>query len=164
MKTRHFMPTIIISGLLFFSSCLKDEPFKLEYNDFVPQNIEDEWIISTPEEENIETERLETAYRIIYEDNRYRLIRSLLIIRNGKLVAEAYPHSLNDMHQLQNIQPATKAITSILTGIAFKNQLFDSGNPFLLLQKNIYLNHWELQIGCGNQQKKEPRLERLVYF
>jgi CubicO group peptidase (beta-lactamase class C family) len=49
------------------------------------------------------------------------MARSLLVVRNGKLVAEAYPHDPGDMDQFANIQSCTKTFTSIMMGIAIQN-------------------------------------------
>jgi CubicO group peptidase (beta-lactamase class C family) len=108
------------------ASCLDESPFKLEYQGFAPRALDDGWNISTPEAEGMDPALLESAYRIIHEDDRYRMLRSLLVLRNGRIVAEAYPRDPDDIHGIENIQSATKSITSLLTGIAFEGELFDS--------------------------------------
>jgi CubicO group peptidase (beta-lactamase class C family) len=112
---------IIIASLLLFNSCLKDEPFKEEYTSFEPASINDGWIISTPVEEVIDRSKLEQAFHLLYRDDRFWMARSLLVVRNGKLVAEAYPHSPDDRDHFANIQSCTKSITSIMMGIAIQN-------------------------------------------
>ncbi len=109
-----------------FGSCLKDEPFKLDYSGFEPKTIDDDWSTSTPENENIDRPTLERAYELMYKDERFTMARSLLIFRNGKLVAEAYPHDPSDIDAIYNIQSCTKSITSILMGIAIQNNQVDS--------------------------------------
>lgn len=113
--------SLIIGALLLLNSCLKDEPFKNDYDGFEPAPLNDGWIISIPEEENIDRSSLTQAYRLLYEDDRFWMARSLLVIRNGKLVAEAYPHDIADRDQFANIQSCTKTFTSIMTGIAIRN-------------------------------------------
>ncbi len=44
--------------------CLKDEPVKLEYNGFQPLVIGDDWQISTPAEENMNEDFLNTAFQL----------------------------------------------------------------------------------------------------
>jgi CubicO group peptidase (beta-lactamase class C family) len=112
---------VIIVVLIVFSSCLKDEPFKKKYTGYEPMMINDDWAISTPEEENIDRSKLDTAFQLLYNDNRFWMARSLLVIRNGKLVAEAYPHEIIDREQFANIQSCTKSFTSIMMGIAIQN-------------------------------------------
>jgi CubicO group peptidase (beta-lactamase class C family) len=115
-----------LSTILIFSSCLKDENFNLNYNGYAPQSIGDDWQISTPEAENIDRTTLETAYKLIYRDDRYLMARSLLVFRNGNLVAEAYPNDPDDIHRHANIQSCTKSISSIITGIAIQNNQLSS--------------------------------------
>jgi CubicO group peptidase (beta-lactamase class C family) len=116
---KNYFNVIVI--LLVFTSCLKDEPFKKEYAGYEPVAINDDWIISSPEEEEIDRSGLEQAFRLLHDDNRFWMARSLLVIRNGKLVAEAYPHDISDRDQFANIQSCTKSFTSIMTGIAIQN-------------------------------------------
>jgi CubicO group peptidase (beta-lactamase class C family) len=121
----------ILSLLVFLSSCLKDESFKKEYAGWEPAAINDDWTISTPEEEKIDRSNLEQAFRLLYQDDRYWMARSMLVIRNGKLVAEAYPHDPGDRDKFANIQSCTKTITSITLGIAIKNGVDISVNDKL---------------------------------
>ncbi len=107
-------------------SCLKDEPFKLEYSGFAPKETGDDWQISSPEQENVDRSFLARAYELIYRDDRFTMARSLLVFRNGKLIAEAYPHDPSDIDAIYNIQSCTKSITSVLTGIAVTDQYIDS--------------------------------------
>jgi hypothetical protein len=93
-------------------SCLKDEPVKLEYNGFQPLVISDDWQLSTPSEQNMNEDLLHTAYQLIYTNERYVMARSLLVIRNGKIVAEAYPNNPDDAYRIENIQSCTKSFTS----------------------------------------------------
>lgn len=117
---------LLIALTTHLTSCLKDEPFKREYSGFEPQTINDDWITSTPENENTDRSMLEMAYELVYKDNRFTMARSLLVFRNGKLVAEAYPNNPSDIDAKHNIQSCTKSITSILMGIAIQNKQVDS--------------------------------------
>ncbi|RPH27658.1 MAG: class C beta-lactamase-related serine hydrolase [Bacteroidales bacterium] len=112
---------ITIVSLLLFCACLKDEPFKGEYSGYEPVAISDEWSISTPEQESIERAKLEQAFRLLYSDQRFLMARSMLVIRNGKLVAEAYPHDISDRDEYANIQSCTKSFTSIMMGISIQS-------------------------------------------
>jgi len=125
--------------LLAFDSCLKDEQFKLSYEGFQPVSRNDGWQISSPENENMDSALLDAAYKLVYEDDRFTMARSLLVLRNGKLVAEAYPHDAADIDRIANIQSMTKSFTSILTGIALEKNLLDSVNQTLF---SIYPEHF----------------------
>lgn len=140
--------------LPLFSTCLKDEPFKLGYQGFQPVSKNDGWAISTPEAENMDRELLEQAYQLLYEDNRYTMARSLLVLRNGKLVAEAYPHDLEDIDRIANIQSMTKSFTAILAGIALEKGLLDSVNQPL---NSIYPEYF-----VDNPEKKGITLKHAL--
>ena len=122
------MKKIIILALVAttLSSCLKDEPFKLEYNGFEPKAVDDDWQLSNPEDENIDGTILKKAFDLIYRDDRFTMARSLIVFRNGKLIAEAYPNDPSDIDVIQNIQSCTKSITSILIGIAIQENYLQS--------------------------------------
>jgi len=124
-------------------SCLKDEPFKLEYIGFEPKVVNDDWRNSTPEDENIDRSILELAYELIYRDDRFTMARSLLVFRNGKLVAEAYPNNPADIDAIYNIQSCTKSITSILMGIAVQNNNINSLDEILY---DIYPEYFDSDI------------------
>jgi CubicO group peptidase (beta-lactamase class C family) len=127
MKNILFL--LLVSFSLF--SCLKDEPFKLDYKGFEPKSINDDWQLSTPQSENMDSDLLEKAFRLIYDDDRYLMARSLLVFRNGKIVGEAYPNDLNDINKPYNIQSCTKSITSLLIGATIQNNELDSLNELL---------------------------------
>jgi CubicO group peptidase (beta-lactamase class C family) len=112
--------------LFVLSSCLKDEPFNRTFEGYVPQSVGDDWQVSTPEAENMDRSTLDAVYQLVYQDDRYLMARSLLVFRNGKLVAEAYPNDPNDIHKYANIQSCTKSVTSIITGIAIQDNHLSS--------------------------------------
>jgi CubicO group peptidase (beta-lactamase class C family) len=122
------MKKIIILAIVAttLSSCLKDEPFKLEFSGFEPIQRGDDWQTSSPEQENVDRSNLTQAYELLYKDDRFTMARSLLVFRNGKLIAEAYPHDPSDIDVIHNIQSCTKSFTSILTGIAIQDNYIDS--------------------------------------
>ena len=127
MKTIRLLYVFFIT-VFGLTSCLKEESLNLPYNGYSPVQTSDGWQISTPEAEKIDAVILEKVYRDFYNDEKYPTIRSLLIIRNGKLVAEAYCKDEQDLDRLHNIMSATKSITSILTGIAFDKNMIASIN------------------------------------
>jgi len=112
--------------ITLLTSCLQDNDFNEVYSGFSPQLINDSWNISTPQKEGMDSRLLEKAYKLIHQDDRFFMARSLLVFRNGKLVAESYPNDQNDIHQHYNIQSCTKSITSILMGVAIQDQYIDS--------------------------------------
>lgn len=142
MKTKILI--ILLSGALSIGmqSCLKEEPVKPPFNGFKPLAIGDDWQVSTPAEENMNEDFLNDAYQLIYNNERFVMARSLLVLRNGKIVAESYPNDPNDAYRIENIQSCTKSFTSILTGIAFEKHYLDSLNQTLSsICPDYYLNH-----------------------
>jgi CubicO group peptidase (beta-lactamase class C family) len=116
----------ILISLFLLSSCLKEEDWKLEYNGYTPVSRADGWEVSTPEAESIDAGLLEKAYRLLYSDEDFLMANSLIVVRNGKIVAEAYCRDLSDIDRLENIQSCTKSFTALLTGCALKQGLIES--------------------------------------
>jgi len=123
MKSRTLLYLLLGTSL---NSCLKDEPIKLKYQGFEPVALNDGWQISNPEAENINRDGLEQAYKLVYDEQRYVMARSLLVFRNGKLVAEAYPNDKEDRSKYHNIQSCTKSITAMLMGVAIQQNIVTS--------------------------------------
>ena len=108
----------MVAFIIGMQSCLKEDPVKPPFDGFQPLAIGDDWQVSTPDQENMNEVLLNDAYQLIYNNERFVKARSLHILRNGKLVAEAYPNDPCDAYRIENIQSCSKSITSILTGIA----------------------------------------------
>jgi len=81
------------------------------------QNREPNWPVCTPEEQGVDSGTLLTMFETIQKED--RKIHSVLIIRRGKLLVEAYFHPYTKDH-LHIIYSATKSISSLLVGIALK--------------------------------------------
>jgi CubicO group peptidase (beta-lactamase class C family) len=112
----------IIFAILFFgliisiSSCEKATVF------YYP---DDEWRISTPEEQGINSEKILQMFHKI--DSAALDFHSILIIRNGYIITEAYwsPYNKNSLH---NVKSASKSIISALCGIALEKNYIDNIN------------------------------------
>lgn len=111
---------ILIIGFLiyvtFFYSCVSDAPFKFE-STTAPERLDDEWEIGSPTEVNISQEALDKVYSDFVSEDQYFNAKSLLVVKNGKLVFEAYCRTLKDRDRYGHIQSATKSITSLIFGI-----------------------------------------------
>jgi CubicO group peptidase (beta-lactamase class C family) len=113
------MRTIIILLIsLAFTSCMKDENMNMPFDSFEPRQIGDGLVISTPQEEGIDPDQLEQIYRATYADENLWSLRSLLVFRNNRLVAEAYLKDVDDITTRHLIWSCTKQVMGILTGIA----------------------------------------------
>jgi CubicO group peptidase (beta-lactamase class C family) len=103
--------------LILQSGCLTEEDLNTYYDGYVPEAIGDSWVISGPEAENMDSLILDQVYQDFFNEDRYPTAQGLLIVRHGKLLAEAYCKDAGDLMSLHNIKSATKSISSILTGI-----------------------------------------------
>ncbi|MFX1548455.1 MAG: serine hydrolase domain-containing protein [Promethearchaeota archaeon] len=90
------------------------------------QQIQDEtWLISTPEEQGMDSAKLEQLTVIIQQ--RKIALDSLLIIRHGYLIFEKYfileeflGHTLSYQDNMHSLYSVTKSFTSALIGIAIE--------------------------------------------
>jgi CubicO group peptidase (beta-lactamase class C family) len=93
---------------------------------FAPESLGDGWLISTPEDEGLDRQAIEGVYSDLFSETLYPTAHSLLVVRNGSLVAEAYTRDPRERDQYHDLQSATKSVTAILTGIAIDQSLIAS--------------------------------------
>lgn len=111
----------------------------LTYKYEKPEKISDGWICSTLGDEGINYKNIEDLIVNILNE-KHPNIHSVLIVRGGKLVLEEYFYGFNKnvSHPLAS---CTKAITSVLTGLAIDNQFIKDTEqklyPFFPEYKNI---------------------------
>jgi CubicO group peptidase (beta-lactamase class C family) len=110
------------------NSCFFEDALKIPFNSFTPKNISDGWVISNPDDENIDFSRLAGIYADLHENEIWQ-IKSLLVFRNGKIVAESYMKNSNEITNRTAIWSCTKQFTSILAGIAVDNGFFSVNDP-----------------------------------
>jgi CubicO group peptidase (beta-lactamase class C family) len=97
---------------------LKEEKLKTEFVTFVPETLNDGWIISSPYDEQMDEKKLEDIYRYFHENNDLWQVRSLLVFKNDKLISESYTKSESDKTEPAAIWSCTKQVLGLLTGIA----------------------------------------------
>lgn len=122
----------VILFLLVISSCIVDENIKIN-NNFIPEELNDDWLISTPKNENIDEGKLQIVLKSFFAEDFLHNSKALLIAKNGKLIVEAYAKDNNHRNQLHNVKSITKSITSVVMGIAIKNGFIDDN-----LDKTIF--------------------------
>lgn len=132
-----------------------------------------QWRTSTPEEQGMDSEQLVKLFDFIEEQEIN--IHSLLIVRNGYAVLDAYfyPYSKGILHDLASV---TKSITSTLIGIALdKGYIKNVNQPVLDFfperkivnldenKKNLTIEHLlKMTTGfCRNFSQRERQLERM---
>jgi CubicO group peptidase (beta-lactamase class C family) len=112
--------------LLMTGSCLPEGEYKMPVN-YEPRVRDDGWAISDPSSEGFNTARLEEVYAMMFEEGSFLNSRSLLIVKNGKLVSESYFRDKKDIDRKNNIKGITKGFTSILAGFAWDLGLIETG-------------------------------------
>jgi CubicO group peptidase (beta-lactamase class C family) len=118
------LATLIL--VMWCSGCLVDPELKPHFSGFEPEASQDGWEISTLQAEGFDPARIEGVYQRLFSEDLYPTIRSLLIVRHGKLVAEGYSRDPRDRDRLHHVQSVTKSITSLLVGIAREEGFFQS--------------------------------------
>lgn len=119
-------PFLYILFLLFMTSCLKESELKKPFLTYIPKQINDGWQVSSPLAENIDPSALTAIYRDFHNDESIWQVRSLLVFRNGRLVAESYTKDDADITTPRAIWSATKQVVALLTGIALEKQVIKS--------------------------------------
>lgn len=110
---------IILLILISFTGCLKDENLKTSNISYVPEQQNDGWEINTNTFQIFDTDIFNEVMSCVYSNNDFLLIRSMVIVKNGKLVAEAYPRTQSDKNTPHQLWSTTKSFISVLTGIAY---------------------------------------------
>ena len=110
---------IILSILILFTGCLKDENLKTDDITYIPVQTDDGWEINTETAQIFDMNIFNEVLNSVYSNDDFMLIRSLVIAKNGKLVAEAYPRTQADRNTPRQLWSTTKSFMSILTGIAY---------------------------------------------
>ncbi len=134
--------SIVFLLALTFISCLKEvNPF-LSFDGIEPVDINDGWDISSPDSENIDNTALTDVYSDIYNNNDLWQLRSLLVFRNGNLVAESYLKDKNDIDDQRPIWSCTKQVLGVLSGLAVEQGVISSINdPISTYLEDELVNH-----------------------
>jgi len=136
------------------SSCLKKENLNQDFDSFVPQEISDGHSLSTPAAENMDAEALNAIYKEVYEDENLWSLRSLLIFRNGNLVAESYLKDPSDIYNRHLIWSATKQVMGVLVGLALEDSIIsDLDDPIS--------DYFDTEL-LGHEDKKDITIRNLL--
>jgi len=124
MKTKY----MLLLSVFLFSSCLQEDELKKPFISYTPTILNDGWIISNPESEGIDSQKLSEIYADFHAAQDIWQARSLLVFRNGKLVAESYTKDDSDQTTPRAMWSCTKQVVGLLTGIALEKGLIHSVN------------------------------------
>ena len=89
------------------------------------------WRTSNPEEQGMDSELLAEAMDYLQEQKGFN-IHSLLVIRNGYMVTDAYFYPFAQSRSLHDLASATKSFTSSLIGIAINKGYIESVEQHVL--------------------------------
>jgi len=104
---------VLFMGFILILVNLMGCTWNLDVIDYGPMPGED-WEISTPVEQSLDSTLVSELY---FNAAKVETIYSLLVVKNGYLIAEKYFHE-GSVDQKARLQSATKSFTSALVGIA----------------------------------------------
>ena len=120
MRSRLFF----LIAVIFVTGCLPDGDLKISVN-YEPRDVGDGWEIASAGSHGFNTDKLQDIYDMMFSEDNYITSRSLLIVRNGKIISESYFRDINDISRKENVMGVTKGVTSILTGMGWDQDLFN---------------------------------------
>jgi len=129
MKKQITLRFPFVCFLLLFSFHFSKTNLQAESNsvrDYWPTN---EWQLATPEEKNIDSDKLKEMLEYVDDENPF--YDSIIIVRHGYIVLERYylSYGPDDLHHLWS---TTKSFISALVGIALNEGLIGSINDKML--------------------------------
>lgn len=112
----NILLTVIVCNLLWIVFCSIEEPDRsVDLESY-------EWQLSSPEQQGLDSSILVKAFE---EAEKMGFVNSLVVVRNGYLVAEEYYHSFNK-NSMTLVFSVTKSLVSALVGIALEENTIDS--------------------------------------
>jgi len=150
LKKRYWAIMLLI--FLLFSNCSSQSNNNSTYR--IPEKLGDGWEVSSLEAEGMNTNKIVSLTEDIRND-KFKGFRSLLIIKNGKLVHEAYfnGYDRDDLHEIYSI---TKSVSSTLIGISIDNGFIKSVDESVLSLMPQYTGYIE------DERKYDIKLKHLL--
>ena len=124
--------TSIAQILSMLVGCGSPSVAELEAVDYTPLPGGD-WPVSTPEVQGLDPDLVARFY---YNASKLETIYSLLVFKNGYLVAEDYFH-IGSVEQKVNIHSVTKSYTSALVGIALDQGCLSSLDQKMMVDNRL---------------------------
>lgn len=113
----------VVAGLA--AGCAPDAPFKFD-GPTIPERLNDGWEIASPEEVGLSTATLGAMHGELLAEDRFFNAKSLLVVKDGKLVFETYPRTPKDRDRYGHVQSVTKSVTSLVFGMLYAEGYVDS--------------------------------------
>ena len=136
---KPIIPILIL--LLLISSCLKDEELKLKTVEYQPAELNDGWVLNPVSSTNFNMDIFNEVMKAVYSNEDFLLVRSLVVVKDGKLMAEAYPRTLDDRDEPHHLWSTTKSFISMLTGIAIDKGYINSVNDSVFTYIPEYMQY-----------------------
>ena len=131
MFGRRFSRRALLAGVAVAPGCLPQGQLKIPYNR-TPRQQADGWPIAAPDTQGVDNAAVDAAYKQAFSPDKLPGIVSLVVSRNGVLIAEGYMRDVNDIDRAEHVVSVTKSITSILTGIALDKGILASPSQRVL--------------------------------
>ena len=127
--------------MVLFAGCLKDEDLKLKTYEYQPVELNDGWQTDTVTGNNFNVTAFDELVQEVYSEDKNLFIRSLLIVYEGKLLAEMYPKDMADRDEPHQLWSATKSFVSLLTGIAIDKGYIEDVNDSIFRYLPEYIQY-----------------------
>ena len=131
----------IISILILFTGCLKDDNLKTKDITYIPVKMDDGWEINTETSQIFDMNIFNEVMNLVYSNDDFVLLRSLVIAKNGQLVAEVYPRTEADRTTPRQLWSTTKSFVSIITGISYDKGFIHSVSDLVFNYIPEYLQY-----------------------
>lgn len=115
----------MVAVCVLLQACLREDALKEPFTTFAPPDLQDGWGISTPEAEGMDGAALTAVYRDFHARRDLWQVRSLLVFRHGRLVAESYTKDTADRTRPAAVWSCTKQVMALLTGMALERRLIE---------------------------------------
>jgi CubicO group peptidase (beta-lactamase class C family) len=125
MNERRRILTGTVPILVLLAGCVADAPYKFPAEP-APQQLPDGWEIAAPEASGVNRSDLDNVYSRLLSEREYFNVKSLLLVKDGKLVFEACVRDPGDRDHYTHIQSVTKSVTSLVFGIVRSDGFFPS--------------------------------------
>src|SRR4051812_33669311 len=121
--TRRTIESVLLAFAVIHFGCIQSPAASYQYT--VPDRTNDGWESTSLNSADLDTNLIKELFERI-NDNTYKNIHSVLLVKNGRLVVEEYFPGQNSTGQneifkrntLNEMKSATKSVNSILVGIA----------------------------------------------
>jgi CubicO group peptidase (beta-lactamase class C family) len=105
--------------------CVPDAPYKID-GPTAPARLDDGWKIASPEDVGLDRADLDGIRAALVSEDAYYNAKSLLVVKDGKLVFELYCRDPQDRDRYAHVQSVTKSVTSLVSGIVAREGYVDS--------------------------------------